>query len=77
MSQQKGQFEKQIFEIASLRVENEHFKKLLSETKLSIKQARGALESQMNGTACLILDKTIAALVANKIKDLFVLNFDL
>lgn len=77
MSQQKGQLEKLMFEIADLRNENHHLKKLLSETKLSIKNARGAIESQMNGTACLILDKTIAALVANKIKDLFVLNFDL
>lgn len=74
MSQQKGQLEKLICEIADLRNENHHLKRLLSETKLSIKLA---IRSMDRGTTSSILGRALTALEANKIKDLFTLNFDL
>lgn len=77
MGQKKGQLEELICTIADLKTENQHLKRLLSDTKLAIKDAKQSLEHQMYACVGLTLDKTVAALKANGVKDLFALNFDL
>lgn len=63
-----------ICEIANTRNENHHLKRVLSETKLAIKDA---LKCHSWESCCVVLNKTVSVLEANGVKDLFTLNFDL
>lgn len=64
---------KLMFEVADLRKENEFLKKLLSETKLAMKNAKTCNDEEVSKE---ILDKAIKVLEVNKVKDLYVLQFD-
>lgn len=72
MSQTKGQLETLICEIANLRNENNHLKKLLSEAKLSIK-----LAADHNKENAEHFSRVLKLLDANGVKAFFHLNFDL
>jgi regulator of replication initiation timing len=71
MGQKKGQLEELICTIADLKTENQHLKRLLSETKLAIKDA---MKSNNYATQ---LRRVVDVLSKNGVRDLFTLNFDL
>lgn len=72
MSQQKGQLETLICEIANLRTENNHLRKLLSEAKLTIK-----LAAEHNEENARHFSRILPILDANGVKAFFNLDFDL
>lgn len=72
MSQTKGQLETLICEIANLRAENNHLKKLLSEAKLTIKLAADHNEENARH-----FSRILPILDANGVKAFFHLDFDL
>ncbi len=72
MSHKKGQLETLICEIANLRTENNHLRKLLSDAKLSIK-----LAAEHNEENARHFSRILPILDANDVKAFFALNFDL
>lgn len=72
MSHKKGQLETLICEIANLRTENQHLRKLLSEAKLTIKLATYHSEENQRH-----FSRILPILDANGVKAFFNLNFDL
>lgn len=65
---------KMMIELANLRTENDFLKKLLSESKLAMKNA---LNNEDADNRNKILEKAIEVLKANNIKDLHILQFDI
>lgn len=72
MTQKKGQLETLICEIANLRAENNHLKKLLSESKLAMK-----LASERNEENATHFSRILPILNANDVKDFFHLNWNI